>query len=157
MWRYLKKLFLNPVLIVEAFNEEPLMPTFGKGHAPAKHLYQGKVSLKELLSAEDIEFLIEYDDVPPQWSANRELQGTNTERFMSGLAIQDWDVADFLEVVAEKAKEKWGGPDEAFMTWLDVVNVVKVAGFGFAVRKHPLGFVVFFAPFKNIGQLPGDR
>ncbi|WP_339862458.1 sacsin N-terminal ATP-binding-like domain-containing protein [Thalassospira alkalitolerans] len=104
--------------IVEAFNEEPLMPTFGKGHAPAKHLYQAKVSLKELLSAEDIEFLIEHDDVPPQWSANRELQGTNTERFMSGLAIQDWDVADFLEVVAEKAKEKWGGPDEDFIAWL---------------------------------------
>jgi hypothetical protein len=104
--------------IVEAFNDEPLLPTFKKGHAPARYLYQAKASLKELLSAEDIEFLIEYEEVPPQWAANRDLQGTNTERFMSGLAIKDWDVVDFLEVMADKADEHWSGPDENFMAWL---------------------------------------
>lgn len=45
--------------IIEAFNNQPLMPTFAKGHAPAKDLLQAKASLKELLTEDDIEFLIE--------------------------------------------------------------------------------------------------
>ena len=104
--------------IIEAFNEEALMPTATKVHAPAKHLLQAKASIKELLPAKDIEFLIEYDECPPQWAANRDLQGTDTERFMSGLAITDWDVADFLEVLAEKTEAERDEPDEDFMAWL---------------------------------------
>ena len=109
--------------IIHAFNEEPLMPTFARGHAPAKYLYQAKESLKKLLSVEDIEFLIEHHEVPPQWAANRKLQGTNAERFMSGLAIRDWDVNDFLEALAENTKEGWRGPDEDFMAWLSAKPV----------------------------------
>src|SRR5690606_15077134 len=105
--------------IVAAFNEEPLMPTYARGHAPAKHLYQAKASLKELLSAEDIEYLIDYDDEPPHWAANRWKQGTDPERFMNDLAIQDWDVSDFLGLVADKGDESWGGPDDDFMEWLE--------------------------------------
>ena len=109
--------------IIAAFNDEPLMPTFAKGHAPARHLYQAKASLKELLSDDDIEFLIDNDDVPPLWAANRELQGTNIERFMSGLAIEDWDVDDFLENAAEKADAAWCSPNQDFMDWLSAKPV----------------------------------
>lgn len=104
--------------IVEAVNEAPLMPTIAKGHAPAKHLYQAKAALKELLTAKDLEFLIGYKSAPPQWAANRDLQGTNTERFMSSLAIKNWDVTDFLETVAHNTEEEYNEPDDEFMTWL---------------------------------------
>jgi hypothetical protein len=104
--------------IIDAFNEQPLMPTFDKGYAPAKDLYQAKASLKELLSSDDIEFLIEYEDAPPQWAANRDLQGTPTERFMTALAINDWDVDDFLGEIIERAGGSWREQDADFMAWL---------------------------------------
>lgn len=106
--------------IIEAFNEEPLTPTFDKKHAPAKHLIQARVALKELLTAEDIEFLVAYRDVAPQWAANRALQGTNVERFMSGLEIKEWDVNDLLEELAGKleARYSWSPPDPEVLDWL---------------------------------------
>ncbi|MDG2497236.1 MAG: hypothetical protein P8M68_03530 [Aquiluna sp.] len=106
--------------ITEAFNEQPLTPTFDKNHAPAKHLIQAKASLKELLSIEDIEFLIEYSDVAPNWAASRALQGTSVERFMSGLSIKDWDVDDFLEELAGtlNTSYSWSPPETEFLEWL---------------------------------------
>jgi hypothetical protein len=102
-----------------AMNTERLTPTNTKGHAPAQALVQAKSSLKELLSLEDIEFLIEYDGEPPQWAANRALQGTNVERFMNGLAIKDWDVVAFIGCIEQKASEgTWRNVDAEFMTWL---------------------------------------
>lgn len=106
--------------ITEAFNDEPLTPTFSKGHAPARHLLQAKASLKELLGQEDIEFLVDYTTTAPQWAASRALQGTPVEKFMSGLAIKDWDVDDFLEELSSKldATYSFSPPDAAFLKWL---------------------------------------
>jgi hypothetical protein len=105
--------------ICRAMNTEPLMPTYAKGHAPAQALVQAKSSLKELLSSDDIEFLVEYDDVAPQWAASRALQGTNVERFMNGLAIKDWDIEAFVDLLDEKASEgNWRGVDAEFAAWL---------------------------------------
>lgn len=113
--------------IVEEMNEQPLTPTYAKTHAPAKHLLQATASLKELLSNVDIAFLVDCDDEPPQWAA-RALQGTNIERFMTGLAITDWDVEQFVELLYEKALVDIRSsphspyyatePDAEFMTWL---------------------------------------
>lgn len=104
--------------IINAFNEEPLMPTFGDSHSPAKYLLQAKPSLKDLLPDQDLEFLISHDDVSPKWAVNRELQGTDAERFMSGLAMRVWDVDEFLKMVAEEAYGERSGPDEGFLEWL---------------------------------------
>ncbi len=117
--------------IVEEMNEKPLMPTYTKSHAPAKHLYQAKASLKDLL-LNDIALLVGYDDEPPQWAA-RALQGTNIERFMTGLAITDWDIEQFVELLHEKASVDrrsipyapyyTNEPDAKFMTWLSEKSV----------------------------------
>ena len=105
--------------ICRAMDTEPLTPTYARGHAPARTLVQAKSALKELLGPDDIEFLIEYDEAPPQWAASRALQGTNVERFMNGLAIKDWDVAAFVDCIDEKASEgNWRGVDAEFATWL---------------------------------------
>lgn len=110
--------------IVAAMDGEPLTPTHSKSHAPARTLYQAKAWLKELLSADDIEFLIEYGDDAPLWAANRALQGTNTERFMSSLAITDWDAEAFLECIAEKTSDStWQNPDPAFLAWISGKSV----------------------------------
>jgi hypothetical protein len=109
--------------IFEAMKTQPLFPTHDKGHAPAEILVQAKASLKDLLNEDDIKFLVEYNTVPPRWAASRALQGTNTERFMSSLAIKNWDVTDFLETVALKTEEEYDEPDEEFMSWISQKSV----------------------------------
>jgi hypothetical protein len=105
--------------IYRAMNTEPLMPTYVKGHAPAQTLIQAKSSLKELLTSEDIKFLIGCDQEPSQWAASRALQGTNAERFMNGLAIKDWDIDSFVDCIGEKASENhWRGVNTEFLAWL---------------------------------------
>ena len=105
--------------VYQAMNTEPLTPTHAKGHAPAQILVQAKSSLKDLLGPEDIEFLIEYDNEPPQWAASRALQGTNVERFMNGLAIKEWDIRAFIDCIDQRGSEgNWRGIDAEFMAWL---------------------------------------
>jgi len=107
------------VAICEAMNAQQLTPTHAKGHAPARTLVQAKSALKELLSRDDIEFLIDCDDEPPEWAASRALQGTHVEKFMNGLAITDWDIDEFVSCINDKAAENnWRGVDVAFMQWL---------------------------------------
>lgn len=123
--------------IIAAFNDEPLMPTHARGHAPAKYLFQAKVSLKELLKPDDLEYVIDYDDEPPQWAANRALQGTNVERFMNGLAIEEWDISDFVALIASKGGNTWKRPDPAFLEWLVQKPVAWIQQFYALLAREP--------------------
>lgn len=114
--------------IVEGMNTQPLTPTHARSHAPAKHLLQAKASLKDLLSEEDIEFLVDYDEEPPLWAIAAAQKNSNADRFLAGLAIIDWDIEKFVELVARKASEgtryissppySVAGPDKEFIAWL---------------------------------------
>src|SRR5215472_8978675 len=68
--------------IIREMNNSPLTPTQSKSHAPAKILLQGKASLKELLSLEDIKFLVENDNEPPQWAIAATQRNTNADRLL---------------------------------------------------------------------------
>lgn len=102
--------------IIEEMNEQPLTPTYTKSHAPAKHLLQAKATLKWLLSANDIEFLVD-GDVPPQWAVAASQRNSNADRFLTGLKIRIWDVNEFISLLGEKANVILE-PDEDFMDWL---------------------------------------
>ena len=111
--------------IIEEMNTKPLTPTHTKTHAPAKNLLQAKASLKELLSAKDIEFLVDYEGVPPKWAVGASQKNSNQDRFLSGLAIQSWDFLQFLEMLQNKTLLESGssGPpnnitSDDVMNWL---------------------------------------
>jgi hypothetical protein len=105
--------------LIDEMNNEPLTPSQGKSHAPARNLLQGKASLKDLLSAADIEFLVESPEEPPQWAIGAAQKNSNADRFLSSLAIRKWDIDKFVERLAELATaESWQEPDEQFMQWL---------------------------------------
>lgn len=105
--------------IYEEMNSKPLTPTHLKGHAPARDLVQAKSALKDLLSHDDLKFLIDYKGDPPQWASSRASQGTHVEKFMNGLAITDWDIDEFVSCIIEKSTEgSWPGLDAEFMKWL---------------------------------------
>jgi hypothetical protein len=126
--------------IVEEMNSHPLTPTYDKSHAPARHLLQAGASLKDLLSEEDIEFLVERDKGTLKWAIGAAQKNSEADRFLLGLAITKWDVEEFLEQLSEKTSEGSRyisvsrssegshyisvsryvvkGPDEGFMNWL---------------------------------------
>jgi hypothetical protein len=111
--------------IIEEMNTKPLTPTYTKTHAPAKNLLQAKASLKELLSVKDIEFLVDYEGVPPKWAVGASQKNSNQDRFLSGLAIQSWDFLQFLEMLQNKTllgSDSSGPPNnitsEDVMNWL---------------------------------------
>ncbi len=133
--------------IVREMNEHPLTPTHHKGHAPAKHLVRSKVALKELLSLEDIEYLIEYEEVPPQWAAGG-LRSTPTEKFMESLAIQTWDVEQFVEKIeADAADTSYSGPEQDFMNWIG----------GKSIEWHQHLYALLYNELSPEGGLPRLR
>ena len=80
---------------------------------------QGKALLKELLSQDDLEFLIEYEEIPPKWAISATQKNSNTDRFLSALEIEEWDVDAFSELLEEKLnKTPWKAPDTEFLAWL---------------------------------------
>lgn len=115
--------------IIDAMDNEPLTPTHSKSHYPAKYLLQGKAALKELLALEDIEYLVDYDEEPPQWAISASQRNSNADRFLSGLAIREWDSDAFIDfVTAHLSQHAWRsvgsppryvqGPDPEVTKWL---------------------------------------
>ena len=104
--------------IINEMNSKSLTPTHEKSHAPAKQLLQAKASLKTLLPENDLEFLIKYDDEPRQWAIGASQKNSLQDRFLSSLAITEWDVEAFVELLEEKAGSNWSEPDQDFMTWI---------------------------------------
>ncbi|MCM8627676.1 hypothetical protein [Accumulibacter sp.] len=98
--------------IVEAMNTELLTPTHARSHEPANRLLQAPASLKDLLSAEDLEFLVDHDGAPPLWAIAAPQKNSNADRFLEGLAIRKWDTEQFVDLLGEKTS------DEDFMAWL---------------------------------------
>jgi hypothetical protein len=119
--------------IIEEMNNQSLTPTHFKSHAPAKYLLQAKASLKDLLSSEDIEFLIDYKDKPPQWATGATQKNTNADRLLSALATTQWDIDEFVAYLSDNASEEaryisssrryLTGPDQRFMSWLSDKSV----------------------------------
>jgi len=92
--------------IIDRMNEHPLTPTYSKSHAPAKHLLQAKSSLKDLLSDQDIEYLVDKRDESPQWAIGATQRNNNVDRFLSGLAMVEWDIEDFVALCKLKAPDE---------------------------------------------------
>ena len=114
-------------LILMVMNQYPLTPTYKRDPAPAKQLLQAKASLKELLSEDDLGFLVAKED-PPRWAAGAPQKNSNADRFLGSLAITEWETDKLLRLLEEKASEssrylmnpfqQVQGPDPKFMAWL---------------------------------------
>lgn len=114
--------------IVEEMNTQPLTPTQARGHAPAERLLQAKASLKELLSRDDLEFLVDHDDGTPGWAANAPQKNSNSDRFLSSLAIATWDLDEFVTALSSILSDgrRWSitpphwrtGPNTESLAWI---------------------------------------
>jgi len=107
--------------IADEMKAHPLTPTHARGHAPANRLIQARASIKSLLSEDDIEFLVDYDDDPPLWAVGASQRNSRIDNFLSGLGIREWGVEEFIEALSDKVNEDsfFGNePDEEFLSWL---------------------------------------
>ena len=115
--------------IIEAMNTKALTPPMPRAMLRPRHLLQAKASLKELLAEDDIEYLVDYEDEPPRWAVAATQKNTNIDRFLGSLAIQDWGIEEFVELLIEKTSEGRrisshapyryiSDPDKAFIEWL---------------------------------------
>lgn len=114
--------------IVSEMKTEPLTPTYAKGHAPARRLVQARASLKDLLSEDDLEFLVDYEDEPPLWAIAATQRNSRIDNSLEGLDIRDWGIDEFLKMLQERSSTesrfmgvaaRWvNEPDAEFMAWL---------------------------------------
>ncbi len=91
--------------IIEEMNTAPLTPTNSKSHGPARSLVQARASLKDLLSAKDLEFLVDNCGEPPKWAVAASQKNSDADRFLAGLDIRRWDVHDFVGLLCHKLSD----------------------------------------------------
>jgi hypothetical protein len=114
--------------IIDEMKSEPLTPTHERSHAAANRLVQAKASLKSLLSHEDLEFLVEYEEDSPLWAMGATQRNNRIDNFLSGLEIPEWGVDHFVDTLRIRAGVGWRQtrvrpywvtePDQEFMQWL---------------------------------------
>jgi hypothetical protein len=119
--------------IVQEMNDAPLTPTHSRSHAPASQLFQARAALKDLLSGEDLAFLVESSDPLPQWAVGATQKNSDADRFLLGLAIRAWDVDKFFDMLRLKLSvgprhittAPWivTGPDDEFAKWMSTKPV----------------------------------
>ena len=91
---------------------------------PRRNLVPGQSLIEGTALRWRPKFLLGANGERPQWAANRALQGTNAERLMNSLSIEDWNIEAFIECIEEKVREdRWHKPDPTFLDWLSKKGV----------------------------------
>lgn len=102
--------------VIEEMNNKRLTPTHSRLHAPARQLLKARASLKSLLSRKDLKCLVEDDVELPQWGMGATQRNSRIDRFLSDLAITEWDTYQFSETIFENTYK--GSSSKGFMKWL---------------------------------------
>ncbi|WP_334545049.1 sacsin N-terminal ATP-binding-like domain-containing protein [Rhizobium leguminosarum] len=133
--------------IIAMMRNKPLTPTYAKSHAAAKRLRQAKAAMKEVLSDEDIEFLITYDGEPPLWAIAATQRNSNVDRFLDALEIEEWRVDELVECLNGNLSQGCYYHDEedetAYVRWLS----------GKAVEWHQSFYAMLFRELEPEGEL----
>ena len=140
--------------LIEAFNNENLMPTQQGNHAPASNLYRGDSKLIKLIDDRDLATLLDRDNSAPQWVADPQLpqrrdesgryvgddeirlQNQRIGNFLSMVDLCDWgvdDVIEFFKYESNRAIDWLGRKPEAWHQALYEWLGISVSGAVFAI------------------------
>jgi hypothetical protein len=111
------------IAIIKEMKNEDLTPTHSKSHAPATFLFRTSAALKELLSAEDLAFLVDHNATSgrpqPQWAASAQQKNSPADRFLDALEIEEWEISHLVEKLEEKTSiQREALSDPYFLAWL---------------------------------------
>lgn len=114
--------------IISEMKAQALTPTYARTHAAANRLVQARASLKELLSEDDLKFLVKYEGEPPLWAIGATQRNNRADNFLDGLKIRAWGIEEFVKTLQDlsstrarfiNAPPRWvSDPDPDFMVWL---------------------------------------
>ena len=93
--------------IIDAMKNQALTPTQAKSHTPAKYLRQAGRSLKDLLTDEDLRFLVGADEEPLHWAIAATPGNRDQDSFLRGLEIEKWDIPQFVECMLSVRFHRW--------------------------------------------------
>ena len=107
--------FYEPIMdrLVEAFNNERLVPTKQGSHAPAKETFRGPVRLSDLIDDKDLATLLGDGHSPPLWIKNPSQLNQREDRFLSMLEITEWNIEDLVDKLPTESTES-----ETIMKWM---------------------------------------
>ena len=104
--------------LVEAFQNQKLMPMKQGGHAAADRVFRGTAQLSTLISDNDLAILEEKS--PPLWIANPQLRNQREDHFLSLLGILEWKAENLvaaLEGMSEASEDVCSEWSETITKW----------------------------------------
>ena len=107
--------FYEPIMdrMVEAFNNERLVPMKQGSHAPAKETFRGSVRLSDLIDDKDLATLLGDGHSPPLWIKNPSQLNQREDCFLSMLEITEWKIGDLVDKLPTESTES-----ETIMKWI---------------------------------------
>ena len=103
--------FYEPIMdrLVEAFNNERLVPMKQGSHAPAKETFRGPVRLSDLIDDKDLARILGKKCSSPLWIANPSQRNRRARNFLDMLEIIEWTTQDLIDKLSEESETimKW--------------------------------------------------
>ncbi|CAJ3822292.1 Uncharacterised protein [Burkholderia pseudomallei] len=139
--------------IIAEMQEQPLTPTYSRDHAPANALLQARASLKELLSDEDLQFLLRKDNAPT-WSIGVTRNNNNRDRFLASLDIEEWDTDCLISELRKRtsaSQHPSGYYDSGLRAWVNPTLDPKLMEWlaGKTDEWHQLLYATLYAYLKD--------
>lgn len=93
--------FYRPIhdKIIKVMQTSPLVPTYGKGYAPATELLQGPKDIKEVITDIELPFFTGKENI--KWAVGV-IQNSRADQFIKSLEIGEWRWSELVEVVKER-------------------------------------------------------
>lgn len=99
--------FYEPIrdAIVEAFQNEDLLPTKSGSHRRTGQLYRGPREVSSVLSDADLSLLIGHDSPRPLWAANA-LKSQREDKFIESLEIDPWSWSELQNLFVDAVDDE---------------------------------------------------
>ncbi len=101
--------------IRDAMISERLTPSFDGAHAPGRDLVRGSRPLKDLLTDDDLSFLLDRHQTPLKWAKSASQNNSRADRFLSDVITEELTHERFIQIIVDKTNRSC---DTEFMKWL---------------------------------------
>jgi antitoxin component of MazEF toxin-antitoxin module len=113
--------FYQPIRnsIVQAMQNQPLVPTYGQTYAPASHLLQGPAAIKNVITDRELHFFTDRNEA--KWVIGVSQKHSRPDQFLADLGIGEWswkELKEFLDNSDEYTYRSYYNSSRAALQWL---------------------------------------
>jgi hypothetical protein len=141
--------------VVTAMREQALTPTYNGLHLPARQLLQSRASLKALLTADDLKYLLQNEIEAPGWAVGAAQRNSDIDRFLASLGIQQWNIDKLVEHFQERLSgRRWF--DRQHKRWIDGTDANCLVWLGKKTEQwHQQLYALLYQEIDNPFRLSG--